>query len=351
MGAGPHRDPGAIDDGGKIVRMGTLHLERDDRPLILGGADDAERVDLAQPLMGVGGQFVFVGPDPRLADRIDVVDGGAKPDRLDDAAVQRRREMIREVFQDRVTYGQPPHRFEAGTPAIVQAIGLGAAIDYINSIGKARIRAHGNKLSAYAHERLREINSLRIIGTAKDKGAIVSFEMKGAHPHDFATIIDRAGIAVRAGTHCAMPLMERFGVAATCRASFALYNTLDEVDGLVRALTKAQEFFGMSYQTAPEPATIARVVHDGRRRRGEQTTRLGKRQFKLGDRVRSLTPVRNDGTYPHRDIGEVVVQCGDAGVVRDTWSFLGEFYYTVEFAARAAVVIMRGREMERGRSR
>jgi cysteine desulfurase/selenocysteine lyase len=152
-------------------------------------------------------------------------------------------EMIREVHQDRITYGEPPHRFEAGTPPIVQAIGLGAAIDYIASIGKPRIRAHESAVVAYAHERLREINSLRIIGTAKDKGAIVSFELKGAHPHDFATIIDRSGVAVRAGTHCAMPLLERFGVAATCRASFALYNTRDEVDCLVRALTKAQEFF------------------------------------------------------------------------------------------------------------
>ena len=152
-------------------------------------------------------------------------------------------EMIREVGQERITYGEPPHRFEAGTPPIVQAIGLGAAIDYIDSIGKARIRAHEAELTAYAHERLREINSLRIIGTAKEKGAIVSFEVKGAHPHDFATIVDRAGVAVRAGTHCAMPLLERFGVSATCRASFALYNTCDEVDCLVRALTKAQEFF------------------------------------------------------------------------------------------------------------
>ncbi|HEY8333566.1 MAG TPA: cysteine desulfurase [Tardiphaga sp.] len=152
-------------------------------------------------------------------------------------------EMIREVRQDGVTYGEPPHRFEAGTPAIVQAIGLGAAIDYINSIGKARIRAHEAELTRYAHERLGEMNSIRIFGHAKDKGAIVSFEVKGAHPHDFATIIDRAGIAVRAGTHCAMPLLERFGVPATCRASFALYNTHEEVDGLARALMKAQEFF------------------------------------------------------------------------------------------------------------
>jgi cysteine desulfurase/selenocysteine lyase len=152
-------------------------------------------------------------------------------------------EMIREVARDRVTYGEPPHRFEAGTPAIVQAIGLGAAIDYINSIGKARIRAHENALLDYAQRRLREINSVRIIGTAKDKGAIVSFDVKGGHPHDFATIMDRAGVAVRAGTHCAMPLLDRFGVSATCRASFALYNTCEEVDCLVQALTKAQELF------------------------------------------------------------------------------------------------------------
>jgi cysteine desulfurase/selenocysteine lyase len=153
-------------------------------------------------------------------------------------------EMIRDVFEDRITYGDPPHRFEAGTPPIVQAIGLGAAIDYINSIGKARIRAHESAVSAYAHERLREINSIRIFGTAKDKGPIVSFEMKGAHPHDVATIIDRAGVAVRAGTHCVMPLLARYGVTATCRASFGLYNTRDEVDSLARALAKAQEIFG-----------------------------------------------------------------------------------------------------------
>jgi len=152
-------------------------------------------------------------------------------------------EMIREVFQDRVTYGEPPHRFEAGTPPIVQAIGLGAAIDYVAAVGKARIRDHEADLVHYAHDRLREINSLRIIGNAKDKGPIVSFEMKGAHPHDVATIIDRSGVAVRAGTHCVMPLLARFGVSATCRASFAMYNTRAEIDCLAQALVKAQNFF------------------------------------------------------------------------------------------------------------
>jgi cysteine desulfurase / selenocysteine lyase len=152
-------------------------------------------------------------------------------------------EMIRDVFEDRISYGDPPHRFEAGTPPIVQAIGLGAAIDYVNSIGKTRIRAHETAVSTYAHQKLREINSIKIFGNAKDKGPILSFEMKGAHPHDVATIIDRAGVAVRAGTHCVMPLLHRYGVTATCRASFALYNTRDEVDSLARALVKAQEIF------------------------------------------------------------------------------------------------------------
>jgi cysteine desulfurase/selenocysteine lyase len=152
-------------------------------------------------------------------------------------------EMIREVSREVVTYGDPPHRFEAGTPPIVQAIGLGAALDYIDSIGKERIRGHERALLSYAQEKLGAINSLRIIGTAADKGAIVSFEMKSAHAHDFATVLDRSGIAVRAGTHCAMPLLERFGVPATCRASFALYNTFEEVDALAGALVKAQELF------------------------------------------------------------------------------------------------------------
>ncbi|MGA2129792.1 MAG: cysteine desulfurase [Xanthobacteraceae bacterium] len=152
-------------------------------------------------------------------------------------------EMIRDVYEDRVTYGDPPYRFEAGTPPIVQAIGLGAAIDYVNSIGKPRIRAHESALVAYAHERLREINSLRILGQARNKGPIVSFEIKGAHPHDVATIIDRSGVAVRAGTHCVMPLLARYGLSASCRASFALYNTRSEIDTLAQALVKAQEFF------------------------------------------------------------------------------------------------------------
>ena len=152
-------------------------------------------------------------------------------------------EMIETVTLDNVTYNTPPHRFEAGTPPIVQAIGLGAALDYMEGIGRDRIRAHEDALRDYAHERLSKLNSIRIIGTAREKGAVVSFEMKGAHAHDVATVIDRSGVAVRAGTHCAMPLMQRFGVTSTCRASFALYNTLDEVDALAEALRRAEAMF------------------------------------------------------------------------------------------------------------
>jgi cysteine desulfurase/selenocysteine lyase len=152
-------------------------------------------------------------------------------------------EMIQDVTRDMVTYNEPPHRFEAGTPPIVQAIGLGAALDFVEGVGRGGARAHEEALSAYAHERLGAINSLRIFGSAPGKGPIVSFNMHGAHAHDVATIIDRSGVAVRAGTHCAMPLLERFGVTSTCRASFALYNTRAEVDALADALTRAQKLF------------------------------------------------------------------------------------------------------------
>ncbi|MDR6634195.1 cysteine desulfurase/selenocysteine lyase [Phyllobacterium sp. 1468] len=153
-------------------------------------------------------------------------------------------EMIEEVTEDIVTYNHPPHRFEAGTPPIAQAIGLGAAIEYVEKIGRAAILAHEEDLRDYAHQRLREINSLRIFGDAKDKGAIISFELQGIHAHDVSMVIDRAGVAVRAGTHCAQPLLKRFGVTSTCRASFAMYNTRDEIDVLADALEKARKFFG-----------------------------------------------------------------------------------------------------------
>jgi cysteine desulfurase / selenocysteine lyase len=152
-------------------------------------------------------------------------------------------EMILEVTESNITYNDPPHRFEAGTPAIVEAIGLGAALDYMTAIGLDKIAAHEKSLHDHAMERLRDINSLRIFGQAKRKGPIISFNMNGAHAHDVATVIDRQGIAVRAGTHCTQPLLQRFGVTATCRASFAMYNTMEEVDKLAEALISAQRIF------------------------------------------------------------------------------------------------------------
>ena len=152
-------------------------------------------------------------------------------------------EMISVVTEDSVTYNSPPHRFEAGTPPIVQAIGLGAAVEYMMALGSDAIMQQENLLRDYAMQRLSEMNSLRIFGTCKDKGAIVSFEMKGAHAHDVATIIDRQGVAVRAGTHCAQPLLARYGVTSTCRASFAFYNTKEEIDHLVTALHSAERLF------------------------------------------------------------------------------------------------------------
>jgi cysteine desulfurase/selenocysteine lyase len=153
-------------------------------------------------------------------------------------------EMIREVTRDVVTYADPPARFEAGTPAIVESVGLAAAIDYLSSFDREAVRAHEHGLLTYARERVREFNWLRVIGDAPGKGAILSFETDGMHAHDLATILDREGIAVRAGHHCAQPLMERFGTASTTRASFALYNTLGEVDTLIDGLHKARKILG-----------------------------------------------------------------------------------------------------------
>lgn len=152
-------------------------------------------------------------------------------------------DMIEVVEVDRVTYAKPPHKFEAGTPPIVEAVGLGAALSYMMQIGRDRIARHEAEIGAYAAEQLADVPGLTIHGTAKGKGAIVSFTMDGLHPHDIATIIDRSGIAVRAGHHCAQPLMERLGVSATCRASFAMYNTKQEVDQLAAALKRARDFF------------------------------------------------------------------------------------------------------------
>ncbi|THF52073.1 cysteine desulfurase [Allorhizobium terrae] len=203
--------------------QGAVHMPVDVRDI-----DCDWYVMTGHKLYGPSGIGVLYGKMDRLRQMQPFMGGG---------------EMIVDVTQDNVTYNEPPHRFEAGTPPIVQAIGLGHALDYMESLGREAIAAHEADLTAYAHQRLSAINSLRIIGNAPGKGAIFSFELQGIHAHDVSTIIDRRGVAVRAGTHCAQPLLTRFGVTSTCRASFALYNTREEVDALADALDYAKGFF------------------------------------------------------------------------------------------------------------
>ena len=152
-------------------------------------------------------------------------------------------DMIMSVSFEKTTYQKAPMRFEAGTPPIVEAIGLGAAIDYMSAIGMENIAAHEEGLLHYATDRLSKIKGLRIIGQAQEKAAIVSFVLDCAHPHDIGTIVDRGGVAIRTGHHCAQPVMDRFGVAATARASFGLYNTKGEVDVLADSIEAVREMF------------------------------------------------------------------------------------------------------------
>ncbi|MDA7428839.1 cysteine desulfurase [Primorskyibacter aestuariivivens] len=154
-------------------------------------------------------------------------------------------DMIKEVHRDEVIYNDPPMKFEAGTPGIVQTIGLGVALEYMMGVGMERIAAHEEKLTQYARSRMDGLNWLNVQGKAPGKGAIFSFTLDGAaHAHDISTILDKKGVAVRAGHHCAGPLMDHLGVTATCRASFAMYNTEAEVDTLIEALELARELFG-----------------------------------------------------------------------------------------------------------
>jgi cysteine desulfurase / selenocysteine lyase len=152
-------------------------------------------------------------------------------------------EMIGEVSMEKITYADPPHRFEAGTPPIIEAIGLGAAIDWLESLDRDAIAVHEAALYDRVKTRLAGLNWLTEIGQAPGKGAIFAFNVAGAHAHDIAQLLDRYGVAVRAGTHCAEPLMKRFGLTSSARASFALYNTLEEADAFADALIKAQSFF------------------------------------------------------------------------------------------------------------
>jgi cysteine desulfurase / selenocysteine lyase len=175
-----------------------------------------------------GSGAIFIRPE-RMAEMRPFLGGG---------------DMIREVSRDAVTWNDPPMKFEAGTPGIVQQIGLGVALDYMTGIGMDRIAAHERSLRDYAQMRLDGLNWLQVQGRSASKGAIFSFSLDGAaHAHDISTVLDQRGIAVRAGTHCAMPLMTHLGVTATCRASFGLYNTTGEVDALISALELCHDLF------------------------------------------------------------------------------------------------------------
>ncbi|MFN3225513.1 MAG: cysteine desulfurase [Hyphomicrobiales bacterium] len=215
--------------------------DRADVTLVVDGAQGA--VHMAVDVQALGCDFYAVtghklygpsgigalwGKAEKLADLPPYMGGG---------------EMIDEVREDGMTYALPPARFEAGTPPIAQAVGLGLALDYIEAIGRDAISAHEHELLTYAMEKIRQINAVRIMGDAPGKGAIISFEVEGAHAHDISTLLDRSGVAVRAGTHCAQPLLKRYGVSSSCRASFGVYNTFEEVDTFVEALKKAQSFF------------------------------------------------------------------------------------------------------------
>jgi cysteine desulfurase/selenocysteine lyase len=203
--------------------QGAVHLEVDVRDL-----DCDFYVFTGHKVYGPSGIGVLYGRKRLLAAMPPFLGGGA---------------MIESVAVDRITYGPPPQRFEAGTPPITEAVGLAAALSYMMQLGRDRIAAHEADLADYAQRRLGELNWLKIYGSARGKGAIVSFTVDGLHPHDVSTIIDRSGVAIRAGHHCAQPLMERFGVSAMCRASFGLYNTRADADKLVDALIKAHDFF------------------------------------------------------------------------------------------------------------
>jgi len=175
-----------------------------------------------------GSGAMWISPD-RMAEMRPFLGGG---------------DMIREVTRDTVTYNDPPMKFEAGTPGIVQQIGMGVALDYMMGVGMANIAAHERLLRDYARDRLAGLNWLTVQGNSASKGAIFSFTLDGAaHAHDISTVLDKRGVAVRAGTHCAMPLMDHLGVGATCRASFAMYNTPQEVDALVSALELCHDLF------------------------------------------------------------------------------------------------------------
>jgi len=228
---------GTVNDVAEIVRL--AHAAG--APVLLDGCQgivhtkvDVKALDVdfyvfsGHKLYGPTGIGVLYGKAERLAALPPYQGGG---------------EMIGSVSLDKITYADPPHRFEAGTPAILEAVGLGAAIEWLNTIDRDAALAHEHALYERVAQRLEGVNGVRILGTAPGKGAVMSFVVEGAHAHDVAQVLDRYGVAVRAGTHCAEPLMKRFGLTSSARASFALYNTPAEADAFVDALDKARSFF------------------------------------------------------------------------------------------------------------
>jgi cysteine desulfurase / selenocysteine lyase len=218
----------AHDTGARVLidgSQGAVHM-----PVDVQAIDCDFYVFTGHKLYGPSGVGVLYGKEERLNAMPPFLGGG---------------EMIEHVTIEKSTWAALPNKFEAGTPMIAQAIGLGAAVDYVTAIGMDRISAHEEDLRRYATQRLSSIPGLKIYGTAPRKAAIMSFTLEGIHSHDIATIIDRAGVACRAGHHCAQPLMDTLGVPATTRASFGLYNTRADADALAEALESAREFFGL----------------------------------------------------------------------------------------------------------
>ncbi|WP_455482510.1 cysteine desulfurase [Bartonella sp. B35(2025)] len=203
--------------------QGAVHLTVDVQDL-----DCDWYVFTGHKLYGPTGIGVLYGKEYRLEEMRPFQGGG---------------EMIEDVTIDKVSYNTPPYRFEAGTPPIAEAIGLAAAINYMQDKDRNAIHAHETELLAYAQERLKTIKSLRIYGCSPHKEAIISFEIEGIHAHDITMFIDRQGVAIRAGTHCAQPLLQHFGLTSTCRVSLAMYNNYEDIDQLVEALEKARVFF------------------------------------------------------------------------------------------------------------
>jgi cysteine desulfurase/selenocysteine lyase len=228
---------GTVNPLRKIVQLAHAH----DVPVLVDGAQAVPHMPVdvqaigcdfyafsGHKVYGPTGIGVLYGKDEILAEMSPYQGGG---------------DMISSVTFEKTTYNVVPYKFEAGTPDIAGAIGLGAALEYISKLGMDKIAAHEHDLLTYATEKVGAIAGVHLIGTARERAGVLSFVMDLVHPHDLGTILDREGVAIRTGHHCAQPVMDRFGIAATARASFAVYNTREDVDALVEGIRKAQEVF------------------------------------------------------------------------------------------------------------